>query len=56
MKWIKRLFCKHKHIEFKNNIYGDPINLFNKRSMWKCTKCKKIILKDTLYKVGIDPY
>jgi ribosomal protein L37AE/L43A len=37
-KLIKQLFCNH-HWEWKHNVYGDAINYFNCRSIWKCDKC-----------------
>ena len=49
IKFIKRLFCKHKNIEFKRNLYGDSINIFNARSMWTCKKCNKLLLESDLY-------
>ena len=50
MNIIRRLFCKHNY-EFVRNIYGDEIRLLGwKRSVWKCSKCGKIKLKDNLVK------
>ena len=38
IKFIKQLFCKHSW-EWEQNVYGDPINYLNCRSIWKCEKC-----------------
>jgi len=38
IKFIKQLFCKHSW-KWKENVYGDPINYLNCRSIWKCEKC-----------------
>lgn len=41
MKWIKQLFCKHNY-EKTYSIHGDMIIMTGyKRSVWRCTKCKK---------------
>lgn len=42
MKIFKRLFCKHTY-EHAYNLYGDQINMYNCRSIYKCTKCGKEI-------------
>jgi predicted RNA-binding protein YlxR (DUF448 family) len=39
---MMRLFCRHNHQVFLRNVYGDEINELNARSLWLCTKCKKI--------------
>ena len=45
---LKKLFCKHDLV-FLRNIYGDEIRYLGyKRSIWECSKCKRIILKDEL--------
>lgn len=48
---LKKLFCRHKNIEFLGNIYGDLINTvssFNRtnRSAWICKDCGKIIFSE----------
>lgn len=45
---IKKLFCKHKILIFKYNIFGDLINLFNGRSIYFCKNCDKLIIKDKI--------
>lgn len=48
---INKLFCKHNYNIFVKNIYGDEIILSGfKRSVWKCSKCGKLIYKDSLTK------
>lgn len=45
-KFIKQLLCFHNDITFIKNLYGDSMfNDFNK-SLWKCNKCGKEIIKD----------
>lgn len=47
----RRMLCKHKQWEFVSNIYGDEINRSGgKRSMWKCTECGLVWLRDELEK------
>lgn len=42
---IKQLFCKHDY-EFNSTISGDMIiHMSYNRSIWKCTKCKKYIMR-----------
>lgn len=50
MKFIKRLFCKHKgKLTFIRNIYGDEIMHSNyNRSVWSCDECYWIVLKPEL--------
>ncbi len=50
MKWIKRLFCRHKGtLTFVRNIYGDEIRHSDyKRSLWSCDKCFGLVLKPDL--------
>jgi hypothetical protein len=38
IRFIKQLFCKHSW-KWEQNVYGDPINYLNCRSIWKCKKC-----------------
>lgn len=46
---IKQLFCKHNY-QWVRNIYGDEIIYKDyNRSIWKCSKCQKIIYKEKLY-------
>lgn len=40
MEFLKRLFCKH-NFKWHCNIYGDMINQYNARSVWKCELCGK---------------
>ncbi|QIK61262.1 hypothetical protein G7050_16025 [Dysgonomonas sp. HDW5A] len=47
MKFIKQLFCEHEY-QFVRNIYGDEINFFNARSLWRCPKCGKYTGKSYL--------
>lgn len=49
MKFLKRLFCRHR-LRFVRNIYGDEIiSRGYKRSLWKCDECGKIVAKDDLH-------
>lgn len=41
MKLFKRFFCKHNEKVCITNIFGDLINDYNCRSIWKCKKCGK---------------
>lgn len=48
---FKRLFCRHKDLEFLGNVYGDLIydvsTLFRlNRSAWRCKKCGHIVFKE----------
>lgn len=53
MKWIGRLLCKHTPV-FIRNIYGDEIiERGYKRSLWRCSKCGKVISKDALHEGGV---
>lgn len=36
---FKKLKCKHENVETVTNIYGDPINMFNARSIKSCRDC-----------------
>lgn len=47
-KWAKQLTCDHE-FEFDRNFYGDQINYFNARSLWKCKKCGKLDYRDQLH-------
>lgn len=52
---IKQLLCNHieHHLEFIRNIHGDEIYLAGgKRSIWRCTNCGKIILRNSLFYPG----
>lgn len=42
MKWLKRLFCKHKYMPYQY-VYEDNKNKIGKRrrTIWKCTHCGK---------------
>ena len=51
MRFLKRLFCKHD-LSFVRNIYGDEIRNYGwKRSIWKCNKCGKRVLKDAIHEL-----
>lgn len=48
---FKKLFCKHKSIEFCGNIYGDLIDNYStlkrvNRSAWRCAECGKMFFDD----------
>ena len=45
---MKQLFCRHKNKICITNIYGDCINIFGCRSIWKCVKCNKRFRSDKL--------
>lgn len=46
-QWLKRLRCKHEHIEFQHNLYGDDIIATNGcRSKHECQDCGAIFYKD----------
>ena len=54
MRFLKRLFCKHD-LSFVRNIYGDEIRNYDwKRSIWKCNKCGKRVLKDAIHELSIS--
>lgn len=42
--------CKHENTTTITNIYGDPINYFNARSLRICDDCHKLIYSDYLDK------
>lgn len=48
MKFLKRLFCKHKNQRTVTNIGGDFINLIDTRSIRICKNCGKIIFSPDL--------
>lgn len=55
------MFCKHTDLEFVENIYGDRINYYSTgktiyRSIWKCKKCNKEVLKENLYNPDIKTF
>lgn len=53
MKWLKRLFCRHKDTSFVRNIYGDEIiECGYKRSIWRCNECGARVFKDALHNTG----
>lgn len=43
------LFCWHRYV-FIRNIYGDEINYYNKRSIYRCINCNKILYHHSLNK------
>jgi len=50
--WVKSLFCAHRYA-FVRNVYGDEINMLGgKRSVWRCSKCRKIQDRDQLHDDG----
>lgn len=48
-RFFKKLFCGHKNVTFKRNVYGDEINFLNARSVWKCLDCNGYTYKKDLY-------
>lgn len=42
------LFCKHKELEFVQNLYGNESKRFGGNSLWKCKHCGKLIVSQTL--------
>lgn len=41
--------CKHDY-QFLHNLYGDQIIAYGwKRSLWKCSKCRKVTARDALH-------
>lgn len=58
MRWlanyIQKMFCSHWY-RFERNIYGDEINACGgKRSLYRCCRCGKGMLEDTLYRNDWD--
>lgn len=47
---FRRLFCKHHNQKCITNIYGDLINDYDCRSIWKCLNCGQLIKSDELCK------
>jgi len=44
IKFLKRMFCKHRNQDFIRNIYGDEIIASGwNRSLWHCKDGGKII-------------
>ena len=41
-KIIKRLTCTHEDLYTITNVYGDPINMYDCRSIKQCKNCGKI--------------
>lgn len=43
MNWLiaffQKVFCQHNDTTHIRNIYGDEINLYQARSIWKCNEC-----------------
>ena len=49
---LKRLLCNHEYV-WVRNIYGDEINAAGgKRSWWRCSKCGKWLLSNSLVDEG----
>lgn len=53
--WFKKEFgvlsieeCKYLNLEFCHNIYGDAINHFNCRSIWRNSKGKSFRCKSLI--------
>lgn len=45
-EWWGRLRCQHDLV-FVRNLYGDQIIEWGyKRSVWRCSKCSKVIAQD----------
>lgn len=40
-KIIKRLTCTHEDLYTITNVYGDPINFYDCRSIKQCKNCGK---------------
>lgn len=40
-KIIKRLTCTHEDLYIITNVYGDPINFYDCRSIKQCKNCGK---------------
>ena len=40
-KIIKRLICTHEDLYTITNVYGDPINFYDCRSIKQCKNCGK---------------
>lgn len=52
MKILISLFCKHNY-EFIRNIYGDEIIELNARSVYRCSKCRKIKYRNQLMVINV---
>jgi len=53
--FFKRLFCDHK-LEHVRNIHGDEINFRgSKRSVWRCSTCGSVKLRDNLHYEPKEP-
>ncbi len=50
MNWLRRLFCAHRY-EWMRNIYGDQINEWNARSLWRCDRCGSLVRRQSLHKM-----
>ena len=46
-KFFKKLKCEHIYIHIRD-IYGDEVNRFGARSVWKCLNCGKIEYRSSL--------
>lgn len=50
LKLIKRLLCKHEHLAFVRNLYGDQIiHAGCRRSEWECRDCGAWVFKSQLH-------
>lgn len=50
MNLLRKLFCRHRDLTFKRNIYGDEIlHSGGMRSLWVCTKCGATVTSRDLY-------
>ncbi len=46
MKLLRRLFCRHQHVEVVRGIYGDEINIVGgKRWLCECRDCGAKVLR-----------
>lgn len=47
MNFLKRLFCRHRNLQFVRNISGDEINdRGGARSLWRCADCQAVVSRD----------
>ncbi len=50
MSFFKRLFCRHKELEFVRNLHGDEIIEHGwKRSVWECVRCGTFRFQGSLF-------
>jgi hypothetical protein len=47
MALLKRLFCRHRSLQFVRNIHGDEIREHGwARSLWRCADCQAVVSRD----------